>query len=68
MIYDAKRTKYTIAIINQENVIEHVVQAVDGRDLITKIQTINPERYTINTLNEEASRKLYEKLLSKTAK
>lgn len=68
MIYDAKRIKYTIAIINQENIIEHVVQAVDGRDLINKIQTINPERYTINTLNEEASRKLYEKLLSKTAK
>lgn len=65
MIYDAKRIKYTIAIINQENVIEHVVQAVDGRDLIAKIQTINPERYTINALNEEASRKLYEKLLSK---
>ena len=68
MIYDAKRIKYTIAIINQENIIEHVVQAVDGRDLINKIQTINPERFTINTLNEEASRKLYEKLLSKTAK
>lgn len=68
MIYDAKRIKYTIAIINQENVIEHVVQAVDGRDLVEKIQAIRPERYTINTLNEEASRKLYKKLLSKTAK